>query len=309
MYHGSIHDRIRSIIEALSEMNMESTLLSEMEESDAEVESDIDLFNLHGLSSPKQDMKAQQARNILLKEAAMDAFARPSFYSNICSQEELGSEFESGRKPTGLAALMAMKLTDTEADTLKIRKVLDLLSVAESEMDKDQKMLLYSQLKIALDSVKLAPIMEQSKVKERDESIENLNGKCITSRANSWPRSVKDPLLPASILPTSKTEVGDMCGLSLDCTMNAWHLVKSDKEMLQIDSSTLGMEVVGSTENEEERCKATNDYKQGTVHESEGGAIYCRNAADCAVTSVTSNDQHFSPGKSDNAFGHFSPGK
>ena len=102
MYPGTMHDRIRSIIEALSEMNTESTFLSEMDESEAEMESDIDLFNVQGSSSPRKDMKAQQARNILLKEAAMDAFARPSFYSNICSQEGLGLEFESGNRQAWL---------------------------------------------------------------------------------------------------------------------------------------------------------------------------------------------------------------
>ena len=335
MYPGTMHDRIRSIIEALSEMNTESSFLSEMDESEAEMESDIDLFNVLGSSSPRKDMKAQQARNILLKEAAMDAFARPSFYSNICSQEELGLEFESGKKPTGLAALMAMKLTDTEADTLKIRKVLNLLSIAESEMGKEQKMVFYSQLRMVLDSLKLAPIMEQNKMQEREDEVEGLNGKCITSRANSWPRTVKDPLhLVSSLMVSTSPHIPvqtDLVenGSSLDDKRYARNGVELDKDMSQDGASFDVMDVIGLIPDNDEGCMTSpvewtrehletdarylltsntaaysheisyqhhGNSNQARVNENEANDLSPENITDCAIPALI-NNQHSSQGK------------
>eukprot|EP00250_Pteridium_aquilinum_P000028 c10043_g1_i2 orf=97-3114(-) len=190
MYPASL-DRVRSIIEALTELNMESSLPSEIEESETEVEGELDLlqFSFDAGFSPKKELQAQQARNMLLKEAAMDAFARPSFHSNM-NPEEL----EEGKQPSsGLAALMSMRLTDAEADSLKIRKVLNLLSNAESEMGKEQKTLFYNQLRMVLDSVKIQSLGYGNNSQGEIKIAGNMKEKAVTSRVNSWPRSMKEP--------------------------------------------------------------------------------------------------------------------
>ncbi|MCO5607253.1 hypothetical protein L7F22_061446 [Adiantum nelumboides] len=76
--------RVESWIKALAEMNMESSLFSEVEESETEVEGELDLirFAFDARLSPRKELQAQQARNLLLKEAAMDAFAGETPFYN-----------------------------------------------------------------------------------------------------------------------------------------------------------------------------------------------------------------------------------
>lgn len=184
-------DRIRSIIEALTDLNMENSLFSEIEESETEVEGELNLlqFAFDDGFSPRKELQAQQARNMLLKEAAMDAFARPSFNSTMHPEG-----LEEGKTPSSdLAALMSMRLTEGEVDTLKIRKVLKLLSIAESEMGKEQKTLFYNQLRMVLDSVKTQTLVDDKNPQTGISLAGNMKEKAVTARANSWPRSMKEP--------------------------------------------------------------------------------------------------------------------
>ncbi|KAI5056752.1 hypothetical protein GOP47_0028570 [Adiantum capillus-veneris] len=82
MYPASMR-RIESWIKSMAEINVETSLLFEVDDSGTEVESELDLirFAFDARLSPKKELQAQQARNLLLKEASMDAFGRPRFDS------------------------------------------------------------------------------------------------------------------------------------------------------------------------------------------------------------------------------------
>lgn len=68
-----------SKLEALTDLNMESTLFSEIEESKTAVEGELNLlqFAFDAGFSPRKELQAQQASNMLLKEAA---------HGRICQQ-------------------------------------------------------------------------------------------------------------------------------------------------------------------------------------------------------------------------------
>ncbi|KAH7435981.1 hypothetical protein KP509_06G086900 [Ceratopteris richardii] len=184
--------RVHSLIKALTEINTDPSLLSEVEESETEVESELELirFALDANLSPRREIQAQQARNMRLKEAAMDAFARPSFHAGDVDAVDLG---EKKQTPLGLSALMSMRLPDSETHSSRIREVLTLLSAAESKMGADQKTLFYNQLRTVLDSVRAHLIAKEKAHQDATEFANTMVAKAPTARANSWPRSVKEP--------------------------------------------------------------------------------------------------------------------
>ncbi|KAI5074487.1 hypothetical protein GOP47_0010448 [Adiantum capillus-veneris] len=207
MYPASMR-RVESWIKALAEMNVETSLLSEVEDSGTEVESELDLirFAFDARLSPRKELQAQQARNLLLKEAAMDAFGRPSFDSKSIHPVGLP---DSKQPSPALAALMSMRLPNAETYTSKIHDVLKLLSAAESEMGSEQKTLFYNQLWRVLESVKSQVFPNEHVPQGGAQHANNVTAKSVTSRANSWPRVMKEPTHIVMSLESNSTEEGN----------------------------------------------------------------------------------------------------